>query len=70
MRKAEQYNDDLLNHLVIPTKLYTAQFRAKSQPTSFFQVYKWRDADKAEMKTFLAIILHTGLVKLAITECY
>ena len=64
------FDDDLINHLVIQTNLYASQFKESNTLKEKSRVHDWTETDAKELKTFLALNLLMGIVKMPTIEHY
>ena len=54
----------MIDHLVVQTNLYARQFldKEKDNLKPHSRVHEWKSTDRAEMLTFLAILILMGIV--------
>ena len=56
--------EEMIDHLVVQTNLYARQFldKEKDNQKPHSRVQEWKPTDRAEMLTFLAVLILMGIV--------
>ena len=64
------FDDNIIEMMVCETNRYSQQYMEEKQLRRHSRMKKWKDTTKEEMKTFIGVIMMTGLVKYPRMELY